>query len=345
VFAKPQEKEVIAAARASCEARIDGWCTAFRESLPQDSDAWADNVQPIPDEVKGDVVAMYQKFAVLQVASTPLLIKATWVQVATAIFQWLHSINSPHAMLPARWSADALQSYRAADLKGPQYCGVYADKMAFWGQYLCAQFCVSGNFDMEAMTTMQTEIVDLRHQFAYSIPSNAALKAIKGLGLPLVESGAATGYWARLLKEEGCDIVAYDVPQWDPRYNPHEQAEAGSPTLRSDVLFPEVKMGGPDMLTGHADRALVLMWPDYGGRGTFARECLKNYKGSTLVCVGEWDGHTFGSIRPDFEIKGQSFSEGFQADVEKDFILEDTVPLPTWPTAADAVLIFRRRVE
>lgn len=100
------------------------------------------------------------------------------------------------------------------------------------------------------------------------------------------------------------------------------------------------------MLAKHADRALVLMWPDYGGRGTFSLECLKYYSGNILVCVGEWDGgHTYGRIRADFEPTGQSFSAGFQAAVEKDWILDTAVMLPTWPTAADAVQIFRRRIE
>ena len=169
VFTKPHEKEVLAASRACCDTKIDGWCVAFRESLPADSDAWANNVQPIPPEVQQDVVAMYQTFSTLQIGASPLLTKASWVQMATAIFQWLHAIKSPHAMLPTRWSADAVQGHAVADLKGPQYCGVYADKMAFWGQYLTAQFCVAGNFDMEAMTTMQASDTVTPPSFPFSL--------------------------------------------------------------------------------------------------------------------------------------------------------------------------------
>jgi len=46
--------------------------------------------------------------------------------------------------------------------------------------------------------------------------------------------------------------------------------------------------GGPEQIAAHPGRALVLMWPDYLGRGAFGTECLEAFDGDTLVLVGEW---------------------------------------------------------
>jgi hypothetical protein len=47
------------------------------------------------------------------------------------------------------------------------------------------------------------------------VPNEAALTTLAALG-PLVEMGAGTGYWARLLKMRGAQVLPMDVhPQGD----------------------------------------------------------------------------------------------------------------------------------
>lgn len=46
--------------------------------------------------------------------------------------------------------------------------------------------------------------------YAFGVPTDAALDAIAARG-PVVELGAGTGYWAALLRQAGCDVVAYDI--------------------------------------------------------------------------------------------------------------------------------------
>ena len=46
---------------------------------------------------------------------------------------------------------------------------------------------------------------------AYAVPSDAGLAALANLGLPLIECGAGTGYWASLLRRRGVTVAAFDI--------------------------------------------------------------------------------------------------------------------------------------
>ncbi len=50
--------------------------------------------------------------------------------------------------------------------------------------------------------------------YSHAVPNLEALRVLGGLA-PLLEIGAGSGYWARLLKDLGTDILAYDpaVPE------------------------------------------------------------------------------------------------------------------------------------
>ena len=47
----------------------------------------------------------------------------------------------------------------------------------------------------------------------------------------------------------------------------------------------EVLEGGVGEAKAHAERTLVLMWPDYGGVGTYGLSCLAGYSGERLALV------------------------------------------------------------
>jgi hypothetical protein len=51
---------------------------------------------------------------------------------------------------------------------------------------------------------------ELRQKYAWAIPDARALRIIKHFA-PVVEMGAGTGYWCYLLRQNGIDIVAYDL--------------------------------------------------------------------------------------------------------------------------------------
>jgi hypothetical protein len=221
--------------------------------------------------------------------------------------------------------------------EGCEYGKIYLEKMTLWGQYLTAQVLETGGLDHEAMKMMQDEIPTLQQQYAFAVPSRRALNAIAAQG-PLLEIGAGTGYWASLLAEMGVDIVAVDSAGWTPRFN-LDAKEA----VVSDRQHLQMKVAGPEAALSAKGRALVLMWPDWGGAGIFALEALEMFDGKTLICVGEWEGHTLGAFHPSLRPTGQSFSAEFQKRVEKQFDLLEKIYLPSWPLNGDVVQIFQRK--
>lgn len=123
----------------------------------------------------------------------------------------------------------------------------------------------------------------LVRRYAYGVPTDEALDAIAG-GSPagVVELGAGTGYWARLLHERGVDVVAYD--RWPP--------PSGNNRFVDDVTpwFP-VRSGDESVVARHADRTLLLVWPTRNEVWPADALTLFHAAGGTrVVFVGEGPG-------------------------------------------------------
>lgn len=118
-------------------------------------------------------------------------------------------------------------------------------------------------------------------KFSFAIPNKEAINTIKSYS-PIIEIGAGSGYWAKLLSQHGVDIKAYD-------------------SYPSKIHFP-VEKGGPKKVKENKDRTLFLCYPDL--HSSMAYNCLLNYQqqlkdGKVLILVGEqgitaddmfWDG-------------------------------------------------------
>ena len=140
-------------------------------------------------------------------------------------------------------------------------------------------------------------------------------------GTPVVEMGAGTGYWAWLLTQAGVDVVAYDR---EPRDGPHRVDL--SPDLSRGYV--PVRRGGPRDVAGHADRALLLVWPPH--RAPMAAGALDAFAGDLLVHVGEFYGAT-GNAR-------------FFKMLERDFELVSSCPdFVSWAGMRDGASLWRRR--
>jgi hypothetical protein len=118
-------------------------------------------------------------------------------------------------------------------------------------------------------------LLRLAQQYAYVLPSDSILEILAGLG-PLVEIGAGTGYWAHRLRSIGVDIVAFDHAPIDGertnRYHSHSQP------------WTNVEPGDQTVLSGHADRSLLLCWPPlFSSLG----DCLTYYCGDTVAYIGD----------------------------------------------------------
>jgi len=180
----------------------------------------------------------------------------------------------------------------------------------------------------------------LSRKYAFGVPGNSALDCLARYQ-PLVEIGAGTGYWARCLRERGVDIVAYDVmgDAWRSWFRPSillETRHGGAraivarphPEQAEPVLWTEVLQGGPEVLQRHAERTLLLCWPDpWSG---FDEASLLAYPGEYVAVVGEPG-------------EGGPGSAGFRAQLQRSWRRIEAVPVPRWHSSRDRLCVYARR--
>ncbi|KAF4318472.1 hypothetical protein BBO99_00006974 [Phytophthora kernoviae] len=98
-------------------------------------------------------------------------------------------------------------------------------------------------FDPELSDERRSEMyaaldVSVAMKYSWAIPDERALQIIKHYG-PIVEMGAGSGYWARLLQLRGVDIVAYDLhvagddDEEQKEENEHDDQEGGKTVATS----------------------------------------------------------------------------------------------------------------
>lgn len=153
---------------------------------------------------------------------------------------------------------------------------------------------------------------ELRHSltksFSWAIPNEEAIKKLVSLS-PLVEIAAGTGYWAKLIREMGGDIIAYDEKPYDNHY--------------CDFAWGEVLEGGADKLKEHPGHTLFVGWPPYNSK--LMDDLLAVYDGDRFVYVGENGGCT-----------------GWAEAMDTSWEVEETVEIPQYWGIHDVLMVFRR---
>lgn len=173
--------------------------------------------------------------------------------------------------------------------------------------------------------TYSSSIFSIREPFvtkyAWAIPDRQALQIIKDLKQNIVEMGAGTGYWARLLNDNGIDIIAYDCapPQTDT-VNDYGHKEK----------YFTIQQGEPKVLEDYSNRALFLCWPPY--EHDMAETCLFHWKGEYLIYVGELAG-------------GCTANDEFFQILEDKFTLIKEYEIPQWSCINDKLFIYQRKSE
>jgi len=239
------------------------------------------------------VVQRYTRFTNLPECSD---VQTQWVMFATVAFFTLYG-RSNHA-------CGAIVSEAAS--KAPAET-IFGQRMAFWGSYLAAQFCVTGSLDRAQATTMLMESTDLRNSLGWSIPTKEAVETIRSVvpqPIEVVGSPESASAWVQALKGAGL----------------------------------QVNCG-----TGAA-QSWVVVWPDPGGIGHAGLEALAAAsQAEVLVCIGEWEGSTLGLL-PDSDARkgGQAWSLAAQSMVASTFTQHSTVQLPSWPLVCDRLAVYRR---
>lgn len=181
-----------------------------------------------------------------------------------------------------------------------------------------------------------------RSRYGFAIPSEDALDLIAAQSPGgVVELGAGTGYWARLLADRGVDVVAYDLappPSQDNRWF------AGQ-----TPWFP-VEPGDEGVVARHADRTLLLVWP--ARNETWAADAAVAHLangGQRLVYVGEPPGGRTGDLRLHAALglieRCVACAYGVDTvpctcDVRSRWRLRQRIALPQWDDRDDTLFLF-----
>lgn len=89
--------------------------------------------------------------------------------------------------------------------------------------------------------------------FAFVLPTEPVLGAIEEASPNgVVEIGAGTGYWARLLHDRGVEVVAFDVA---PPPSPD------NPWFAGILPWHQVRAGDESAVERYPRRTLLLVWP------------------------------------------------------------------------------------
>lgn len=157
---------------------------------------------------------------------------------------------------------------------------------------------------------------DLVKKYAWAIPSDEAIQALVRLS-PVVEVGAGTGYWAKLVTEAGGNVRAFDSSPSRLKKNSYC---TGS--------WFHVERAQANVASRFPHRTLFLCWPPYDTG--MANEALRSYRGSTVVYVGEsWGGCTG--------------NDEFHQRLQDQFDRAETIELPRWSGIHDYFTVWKRR--
>ncbi len=176
---------------------------------------------------------------------------------------------------------------------------------------------------MESMAQRDTH----RQRYAYAVPNDGALETIAQHS-PVIEIGAGTGYWAKLLDERGCDVVAYDErPTPDPENSHFEGLDERGRSIGPIPSYYPVHRGGPEKVLDHPNHALFLCWPPLGS--PMAAWALALYAGDAVLHVGEWYGATA--------------DDCFHDLMEEFFEEKHCLAIPQWYGIHDELTVWKRK--
>jgi len=152
-------------------------------------------------------------------------------------------------------------------------------------------------------------------EISFAVPCAEAISLIASHG-PVLEGGAGTGFWAALLSNCGCDILACDFPAGQ---------QYGQPIGR---YHPIVPITAEEAVQLHSDRNLLLVWPSYGEE--WATDAVRNLlPGRFLSLVSE--------------NRGMAVAANSLFDlIERDFEPITEIEIPQWPGIHDFLSVHRK---
>lgn len=177
------------------------------------------------------------------------------------------------------------------------------------------RFRINGDALMDMFRSRDT----LTRQYGCSVPTGPVIRAIVAQAPRIVELGAGSGYWAKLLADEGADVLAFDAVCPGQTNDYFGGQEVGT--------WHPVNCGDVSVLKAHRDRALLLCWPPYGD--PMALNAVNAWDGELVIFVGEGYG-------------GCCADDDFFAKMDDEFERVAVLDLPQWDGIHDAVWIWKR---
>lgn len=158
-------------------------------------------------------------------------------------------------------------------------------------------------------------------KYAWAVPNEEVLQEIAQYS-PLIEIGAGTGYWSRLLEDRGADIVAFDTKPPTPLPDGTSNNRYCKP-----FTYFEVRLGGHEQVSKFPTRTLFLCWPVMDNMSSLA---LSTYQGKYVLYIGEGNG-------------GCTGNDNFHMQLRHHWVETKYVPIPQWSGIYDRLYVYRRK--
>ena len=198
-----------------------------------------------------------------------------------------------------------------------------------------------------AAGTLEAEADHLQRTFAFGIPNEDALDALERSSPGgIVEMGAGTGYWARLLVERGVTMTAFDL---EPAPSARNQWFAGR------EAWTAIEGSECYVASDHADKTLLIVWPTRNE--TWASETVESHGrsgGQRVAFVGEPYGgrngddyfHALlGEVDRCWACSVRVAGVPCVCGIQPLFAPTATVALPQWPGRFDALHLYEAQTD
>lgn len=170
--------------------------------------------------------------------------------------------------------------------------------------------------DFDTMTAMRATRLKVISRFGFAIPSLEVVSRIAQAG-KIIELGAGTGYWSKLIANAGGDILSSDA----------NVGENYGFTIGS--CFDVEKCEASEFVQKHPDRDVLIVWPTYNADWAFRAAQAMCY-GRTLFLIGEGHG-------------GCTANSDLFEYLEQAFETIEFVQIPVWPCSHDFLGIFTKK--
>jgi hypothetical protein len=176
---------------------------------------------------------------------------------------------------------------------------------------------------LDAGSFIEYSRAKLLGKYSWAIPGPEAIAALAAHG-KIIEVGAGSGYWARVLTEAGADVIATDDMSWNPE-------NVGGFQIDNARWHPVERMDASAAAAAYPDRLLLFVWPPRE-TGMALKAVKAHYRagGTHVAYVGERGNACTGSIMLEHRLASL-------------YHRPIAISIPQWDHVRDYLRIFTRK--